>query len=82
MSGPRLPVVLVSGLSGAGKASILRALEDAGFDAVDNPPLEMIEGLVARSGGATGLAVGVDARSRGFDADAVCILCVKCCSHI
>ena len=71
MSGPRLPVVLVSGLSGAGKASILRALEDAGFDAVDNPPLEMIEGLVARSGGATGLAVGVDARSRGFDADAV-----------
>lgn len=71
MSGARLPVVLVSGLSGAGKASILRALEDAGFDAVDNPPLEMIEGLVARADGATGLAVGVDARSRGFDADAV-----------
>ena len=71
MSSTRLPVVLVSGLSGAGKASILRALEDAGFDAIDNPPLEMIEGLVARSDGATGLAVGVDARSRGFDADAV-----------
>jgi len=71
MSSTRLPVVLVSGLSGAGKASILRALEDAGFDAIDNPPLEMIEGLVARSDGATGLVVGVDARSRGFDADAV-----------
>jgi UPF0042 nucleotide-binding protein len=72
MSGtPRLPVVLVSGLSGAGKASILRALEDAGFDAVDNPPLEIIENLVARADGATGLAVGVDARARGFNADAV-----------
>jgi UPF0042 nucleotide-binding protein len=68
---PRLPVVLVSGLSGAGKASVLRALEDVGFEAVDNPPLEMIESLVDRSDPAGGLAVGVDARSRGFDADAV-----------
>ncbi len=67
----RLPVVLVSGLSGAGKASVLRALEDVGFEAVDNPPLEMIERLVERADGAGGLAVGVDARSRGFDADAV-----------
>lgn len=66
-------VVLVSGLSGAGKASILRALEDVGFEAIDNPPLPMIEGLVARSepGGARRIAVGVDARSRGFDAQAV-----------
>ena len=64
-------VVLVSGLSGAGKASVLRALEDAGFEAVDNPPLEMIESLVNRTDSSRGLAVGVDARSRGFDADAV-----------
>jgi RNase adapter protein RapZ len=69
----RQPVVLVSGLSGAGKASILRALEDLGFEAVDNPPLELIEELVARAepGSARRLAVGVDARTRGFDADAV-----------
>ncbi|MBU6498145.1 MAG: RNase adapter RapZ [Rhodospirillales bacterium] len=72
MSGARHPVVLVSGLSGAGKASILRALEDVGFEAVDNPPLEMIEELVrADRGEPRRLAVGVDARSRGFDADAV-----------
>jgi UPF0042 nucleotide-binding protein len=66
-------VVLVSGLSGAGKASILRALEDLGFEAVDNPPLHLIEGLVsaAESGAARKLAVGVDARSRGFDAEEV-----------
>ena len=72
-SPPRQPVVLVSGLSGAGKASILRALEDLGFEAVDNPPLKLIEDLVARAepGFARKLAVGVDARTRGFDADAV-----------
>jgi UPF0042 nucleotide-binding protein len=70
---PRLPVVLVSGLSGAGKASILRALEDLGFEAIDNPPLPLIEELVARTeaGGPRRIAVGVDARTRGFDADAV-----------
>jgi len=69
----RRPVVLVSGLSGAGKSSIMHALEDLGYEAVDNPPLPMLEELVARagSGGARRLAVGVDARALGFDAEAV-----------
>jgi RNase adapter protein RapZ len=65
----RLRVALVTGLSGAGKASILRALEDIGYEAVDNPPLTMIEEMVARS--ERPLAVGVDARTRGFDAELV-----------
>ncbi len=69
----RQPVVLVSGLSGAGKASVLRALEDLGFEAIDNPPLTFIEELVARSEPGSGkkIAVGVDARSRGFNAENV-----------
>ena len=69
----RQPVLLVSGLSGAGKASILRALEDLGFEAIDNLPLGMIESLVSCSsaGAERRIAVGVDARSRGFDAGAV-----------
>ena len=62
-------VVLVSGLSGAGKASILRALEDLGYEAVDNPPLILVEALVSRSD--QPLAIGLDARSRGFDAGLV-----------
>ena len=62
----RQRVVLVTGLSGGGKASTLRALEDIGYEAVDNPPLTMIEDMVAR--GERPLAVGVDARTRGFDA--------------
>jgi len=66
----RLPLLLVTGLSGAGKLSILRALEDLGYEAIDNPPLGMIEGLVASNpaGSERRIAVGVDARSRGFDA--------------
>jgi len=73
----RQRVVLVSGLSGAGKASILRALEDIGFEAIDNPPLTFIEEMVARADPAAGagiapnIAVGVDARSRGFRAEQV-----------
>jgi len=59
-------VLIVSGLSGAGKASILRSLEDLGYEAVDNPPLTLLEDLIARSD--RPLAIGVDARSRGFDA--------------
>ena len=62
-------VVIVTGLSGAGKASILRALEDLGFEAVDNPPLPLLESLIGRGEGR--LAVVVDARTRGFDAGAV-----------
>ena len=58
-------IVLVSGLSGAGKASVLRALEELGYDAVDIPPLEMLGTLVDRSD--RKLAIGVDARTRGFD---------------
>ncbi len=70
MSDTRQRVVLVSGLSGAGKASILRALEDIGFEAIDNPPLTFIEEMVARTE-LTRIAVGVDARSRGFVAEQV-----------
>jgi RNase adapter protein RapZ len=65
----RLRIALVTGLSGGGKASILRALEDIGYEAVDNPPLTMIEDMVARS--ERPLAIGVDARTRGFDAGLV-----------
>lgn len=62
----RRVVVLVTGLSGAGKQSVLRTLEDLGHETVDNPPLAMLPEMVAR--GNRPLAIGVDARTRGFDA--------------
>jgi UPF0042 nucleotide-binding protein len=67
-TGPRR-VVLVTGLSGGGKASILHALEDVGYDAVDNLPLGLVEDLATRAD--RNIAIGVDARTRGFDAELV-----------
>jgi RNase adapter protein RapZ len=77
-------VVIVTGLSGGGKASILRALEDVGYEAVDNPPLTMLEEMIFR--GDRKLAVGIDARTRGFDAadvlDAIARLRANLSLHI
>ncbi len=45
-------MVIVTGISGAGKASALKAFEDLGFHAVDNLPLELLPDfarLVAKS---------------------------------
>jgi len=64
---PRL--LLVTGMSGAGKSSVLDALEDMGWDIVDNLPADLLEGFV-RGGGACRVvpaAVAMDVRSRGFD---------------
>ena len=62
---PPRRVVLVTGLSGAGRSSMLHMLEDLGYEAVDNPPLKLMEELVTR--GDRPAAVGIDTRSRGFD---------------
>lgn len=65
---PRL--LLVTGLSGAGKSTVLKVLEDLGWEVVDNLPLSLLEPLIAapvhRSEANRPLAVGIDSRSRGF----------------
>ena len=61
--------VLVTGLSGAGKLSVMQILEDLGYETVDNPPLSLLEETVSRDVG--NLAVCVGARTRGFDDSAV-----------
>lgn len=63
-------VVLVTGVSGAGKSSALRALEDLGYEAIDNVPISLIPRLVAADGDARAIAIGVDIRTRDFDAEA------------
>jgi UPF0042 nucleotide-binding protein len=63
-------VILVTGLSGAGRLSILRALEDLGYEAIDNLPTNAIESVVT-GGPARRIAIGADVRSRGFDPDAL-----------
>lgn len=67
----RLPVVLVTGLSGAGKATSMKALEDLGYETIDNLPLALLGALLSPEADhpARGVAINVDIRSRGFNAD-------------
>jgi UPF0042 nucleotide-binding protein len=60
-------VILVTGMSGAGKSSALKALEDLGYEAVDNIPISLIPNLVSGMRGPQHpLAIGVDIRTRDF----------------
>ena len=57
-------------MSGAGKSTVLDALEDMGWDCVDNLPTALIEQFVHGEREArqtVPVAVGMDVRSRGFD---------------
>jgi len=73
---PRQRILLVTGLSGAGKSTVLKTLEDIGWETVDNLPLSLLQPLLATpppAGAERGrpLAVGLDSRTRGFDAELV-----------
>ena len=63
-------LLLVTGLSGAGKSTVLKVLEDLGWEVVDNLPLALLDALidapVKNSEAGRPLAVGIDSRSRGF----------------
>src|SRR3546814_1830616 len=59
-------VVLVTGMSGAGRSSALRVLEDEGYEAIDNLPLSLLSGVVNEVGLQRPIAVGVDIRNRDF----------------
>jgi len=63
----RSRLLLVTGMSGAGKSTVLDALEDLGWECVDNLPLELIEGFIGGTSPASRVAIGMDVRSRGFD---------------
>ena len=64
--------LVVTGLSGAGKTSALKVLEDLGYEAVDNLPLSLLSVLVGQVRGLhQPLAVGVDIRTRDFGIDAL-----------
>jgi len=63
-------LLLITGMSGAGKSTTLKALEDLGYEAVDNLPLSLVGSLVGKPGQHAGpLAIGVDIRTRDFGID-------------
>ncbi|MGF1592361.1 MAG: RNase adapter RapZ [Kiloniellaceae bacterium] len=59
-------LVLVTGMSGAGRSSALRVLEDEGYEAIDNLPLSLLTAVVNEVGLKRPIAVGVDIRTRDF----------------
>lgn len=66
-------LILVTGYSGAGMSSVLKALEDIGMEVFDNFPLSLVDPLVADSqaGSSRSIAIGIDTRTRGFAPEAV-----------
>jgi UPF0042 nucleotide-binding protein len=71
MSAPSPPrLIIVTGVSGSGRASAMRVLEDLGFYCIDNLPVALapnVAMLVAgRDPALQGVALGVDARERLF----------------
>ncbi len=72
MKSDRARLCLVTGLSGAGKSTSLKGLEDLGYEVVDNLPIKLVANLLPSSPGSSeALAIGVDARTRDFQIDAV-----------
>lgn len=67
-----MDLVIVTGLSGAGRHSVLEALEDRGFTALDNLPIRMLDPLIeleSRLHPDASLAVGMDSRNEDFAAE-------------
>jgi UPF0042 nucleotide-binding protein len=64
-------VVLVTGPSGAGRSTAINALEDLGFEVIDNLPLSLLPRLLEGPPPSRPLALGLDVRNRDFGVDAL-----------
>lgn len=62
----RSQLVLVTGPSGAGRSTAIKALEDFGYEAIDNLPLSLMERLFQGPLLKRPLALGIDVRNRDF----------------
>jgi UPF0042 nucleotide-binding protein len=65
-------IVIVTGASGAGRSTAINALEDFGFEAIDNLPLSLFPRLVSRHAPLDRqMVVGIDPRNRDFSSQKV-----------
>ncbi len=64
-------LVIVTGLSGAGMTSVLKILEDFGYEVFDNFPLLLVKPLLKETKKGRPVAIGIDTRSRGFGIESI-----------
>lgn len=64
-------VVLVTGPSGSGRGTAIAALEDFGYETIDNLPLSMVPRLLSGEVRGRPVALGIDVRNRDFSVGAM-----------
>ncbi len=64
-------IVIVTGVSGAGRTTAINAFEDIGFETIDNIPLSLLERVFEGPARLPPMAIGIDVRNREFSVDTV-----------
>lgn len=64
-------VFIVTGVSGSGRSTAIKALEDFGCEVIDNLPVSICLELMSKNPLMRPLALGIDIRTRDFNADAM-----------
>lgn len=65
------PLVLLTGPSGAGRSTAIKALEDVGFETIDNLPIGLLDRLLSDEPLNGPMALGLDVRNRDFSPQAL-----------
>ncbi|MEF3048288.1 RNase adapter RapZ [Pseudotabrizicola sp. L79] len=64
-------LVLVTGPSGAGRSTAIKAFEDIGYEVIDNLPFSLVTRLIDGPPSVRPIALGIDVRNRDFNASAL-----------
>ena len=62
-------LIIITGSSGAGRTTAINALEDSGFEIIDNIPISMIDDFVLDGAKKQNIALGIDVRTRDFSSE-------------
>ena len=77
----RVKLVIVTGLSGAGRTTTIRCLEDLGYETIDNLPISLISRVVAPGMLGAKIAIGLDTRTRDFTTKAILDMLAELSAH-